>query len=92
MIDVVEEVQWEPIDQLLAWIIVDKSGQEAIVAQMTPSGPQAFVFSNPALIEKTRPAVERLSKSNRRAIRLVRFRRDEVLEDWSKHVGARRDD
>ena len=76
-----------PIDNYFAWVEDGQDGREVIIATSIPGMPSGeptplqgslyeFVF-------KLRPLAEQHAKVSGRKVRLVRFRRDQVLEDIS---------
>ena len=77
----------EPIDNYFAWVEDGRDGREGIIATIIPGMPSGeptplqggsyeFVF-------KLRPLAEQHAKVSGHKVRLVQFRRDQVLEDIS---------
>ena len=77
----------EPIDNYFAWVEDGHDGREDIIATAVPGVPSGEPTSlqgrSYEFVLKLRPLAEQHAMVTGHKVRLVRFRRDQVLEDIS---------
>jgi len=69
------------MDEIYAVLSIDEKG-EGICSMMTPAGALPMVFGHQKTLNMLRPIIIRMAKETGEKLRLVKFTKSEILEEF----------
>lgn len=69
------------MDEIYAVLSIDEKG-EGICSMMTPQGGMPMIFGHARMLDKIKPAIEHMAKETGKKLRLVKFKKIEILEEF----------